>query len=53
MQYETTTRRKLLTNKYLHLQFIKKQKIEKAFREREKSRTIQSTKREKTNLVNA
>jgi len=52
MQYKTTTRRKLLTNKYLYLQSIKKQKIEKTLCKKEKLRTIQSTTREKTNLVN-
>jgi len=51
MQYETTTKRKLLTNKHLHLQFIKRQKIEKALREIEKSKTMQNTKREKTRLT--
>ena len=53
MQYEIITKCKLLTNKYLHLQSIKRQRIEKALRKTEKSKTMQSTKREKINLVNA
>jgi len=36
MQYKTTIKFKLLINKYLHSQHIKKRKIKKAFCERKR-----------------